>query len=276
MSSRLADHPQALCNMARRIAVEAGDSTLALFDANGGFVNDATRQSALEARGICRKKLQDQLALVVPDVPVLIVGEDTPVPETKYAWIIDPLDGMDAFAEGRNEYCVTVAFIREGLPVLGIIYIPPAGELYAAAGPDSAIRWRADTQRDKPIRMRNLPPQGLCVVADTRQTGTDRLENFLSGQKVSRVLPRDGALKFTMMAAGKADLCAFAEGSDRLALAAGDALLQGAGGSISQENGSAMDYQSRDLPQNLMAASQAWQEFQDAPRRPPGHWDSSA
>jgi 3'(2'), 5'-bisphosphate nucleotidase len=264
--------------MARRIVVEAGDSTLGLFDANGGVVSEASHASALEARAMVCASMKDKLTGILPDVPVFVVNEHKELPTTDNLWVIDPLDGLQAFAEGRNEYCVTAAFIKKGEPVLGIIYAPATGELYAAAGPDSALRWHAETNREKSVRMRGLQPKGMFVIADPDQIGTDRLERFLANQMVARIIPLQGALKFCMMAGGKADLCPCAHGQDLFALAAGDAILRGANGCIFKGDGKPVSYRTREMPPELMAASQPWLEawFALGNSHPPGCSDSNA
>ena len=48
-------------------------------------------------------------------------------------WLIDPLDGTKDFIEGSGEFCVCIALIKDGRPVLGVIYVPVTGEIYSAA-----------------------------------------------------------------------------------------------------------------------------------------------
>ena len=48
-------------------------------------------------------------------------------------WLIDPLDGTKDFIAGSGEFCVCIALIEDGRPVLGIIYVPVPGEIYSAA-----------------------------------------------------------------------------------------------------------------------------------------------
>ena len=48
-------------------------------------------------------------------------------------WLIDPLDGTKDFIEGSGEFCVCIALIESGRPVLGVIYVPVTGEIYSAA-----------------------------------------------------------------------------------------------------------------------------------------------
>jgi myo-inositol-1(or 4)-monophosphatase len=47
-------------------------------------------------------------------------------------WVIDPIDGTANFVRGIPFWCVSLALIAGGKPVIGIIYNPVAEELYAA------------------------------------------------------------------------------------------------------------------------------------------------
>jgi len=47
-------------------------------------------------------------------------------------WVIDPIDGTTNFVHGLPTYCVSLAYMRGGAVQLGMIYDPPADELFAA------------------------------------------------------------------------------------------------------------------------------------------------
>ena len=58
-------------------------------------------------------------------------------PQTRMAhdrlWIIDPIDGTRAFLEGRKEWCVAAALAVNGRPVLAAVYTPHHAEFFIAA-----------------------------------------------------------------------------------------------------------------------------------------------
>jgi len=47
-------------------------------------------------------------------------------------WCIDPIDGTSNFVRGLPYFAVSVALLREGKPVLGVVYDPVADEMFAA------------------------------------------------------------------------------------------------------------------------------------------------
>lgn len=73
-------------------------------------------------------------------------------------WCVDPIDGTTNFVSGLPFFAISVALIRAGRPVLGVVYDPAADELFAAwAGGGATLNGVA-----LPLR---LPPPDLsrCV-----------------------------------------------------------------------------------------------------------------
>lgn len=95
------------------------------------------------------------------DCPVL--GEEmTPaeqqalweVGRTGDLWCVDPIDGTSNFVSGLPYFCISVALLRGGKPVLGVVHNPASGESYAAAAGHGA------TLNGTPLPLR-LPPESL-------------------------------------------------------------------------------------------------------------------
>lgn len=244
---KLLQHPAALCNIVRRIAIEAGHVILEYYDEAGyqgaDAKGDGSPVTAADhaAEALIEKGLRDLL----PGVPV--VGEEAAeagtLPDlisTDYIWYVDPLDGTKEFIRGGADFTVNIGLVHQGIPLLGVVYAPARGELYAGYGPDTALRWLEDSGKEKPINARPPPREGLCVVASAHHDLMHELENFLSSYKVARVLKMGSSLKICAVAAGKADLYPRLGPTSYWDTAAGDAVLRSAGGQL-------MDFQGRDL-----------------------------
>ena len=50
----------------------------------------------------------------------------------KITYIVDPLDGTKAFLEGKKEFSISVAMVKEGIPISGIVYSPSTNEMFEA------------------------------------------------------------------------------------------------------------------------------------------------
>jgi myo-inositol-1(or 4)-monophosphatase len=45
-------------------------------------------------------------------------------------WVVDPLDGTTNYLSGLDQFSISVALVKEGRPVLGLVYKPSTGEVY--------------------------------------------------------------------------------------------------------------------------------------------------
>lgn len=247
-TEKLLQHPAALCNMVRRVAIAAGDHTLQYYDESGCAADEKSDGSPVtiadrEAEAIIIKGLTD----ILPDVPV--IGEESvaagTVPDisaSEWFWLVDPLDGTREFIRGSPDYTVNIALIHRGVPVLGVVYAPVSGELYAGHGAGTAIRWLADNNNDKPIRVRNLPAGGLTVISSRNHHDEKKLDKFLADFKIAKSMRRGSSLKICLIAAGKADLYPRFGLTSEWDTAAGDAVLRSAGGHIVDMKGVPLSY----------------------------------
>lgn len=249
-SSKLIQHPKALCNQVRRIASAAGDVIMTYFDgidhaniqdkSDGSPVTQADRS----AEALIEKKLFE----IMPDIPV--VGEESAeagrIPDisgAEYFWLIDPLDGTKEFISGSGDFTVNIALIRRGNPVLGVVYAPFTGEMYSGIVGEGAAMVREDlvnghARKDKPIKVRKPQKAGLVVMSSKSHGNSDKLEKFLGNYKVARLVRRGSSLKICQIASAKADLYPRLGPTCEWDTAAGDAVLRGAGGVMTDESGS--------------------------------------
>ncbi|MEJ5902187.1 inositol monophosphatase family protein [Ochrobactrum teleogrylli] len=50
-----------------------------------------------------------------------------------FTWVVDPIDGTSPFVNGMPNWCVSIAVLKDGEPVIGVIKAPCFDELYASA-----------------------------------------------------------------------------------------------------------------------------------------------
>ena len=60
-------------------------------------------------------------------------------------WVVDPIDGTQPFTLGLSSWCVSIAFIQGSVMEIGLVFSPPADELF------SAQRGRGATLNGRPI-----------------------------------------------------------------------------------------------------------------------------
>ncbi len=68
------------------------------------------------------------------DIPVVSEeGKEIPYSDrSKWPlfWLVDPLDGTKEFIKKNGEFTVNIALIKDGNPVLGVVFIPVSGDMY--------------------------------------------------------------------------------------------------------------------------------------------------
>jgi 3'(2'), 5'-bisphosphate nucleotidase len=163
ITEKLLQNPGALCNMVRRLAIEAGDITLRYFDGELETIveqkedNSPVTIADREAEECILKGLKD----ITPEIPVVAeeqasAGLAPDVTGLDCFWLVDPLDATREFIAGREGYTVNIGLIKGGVPILGVVYAPAMGLLYAGAGPGRAIRWSKDTDKDNQKSMSSI------------------------------------------------------------------------------------------------------------------------
>jgi 3'(2'), 5'-bisphosphate nucleotidase len=266
LSKKLLKNPAALCNMVKRIAREAGDITLDYFETNSEFESKHDGSPVTMADHAAEEFIYNALKELLPETP--IIGEEAAakgnLPELKnaeYFWLVDPLDGTKEFISGGGDYTTNIGLIHKDQPMLGVVYAPVKGVLYAGYGPGTAVRWLADNNNEKSISVRQPPKEGITVIIGLRDADERKLDKFLQDFKVEKIMKRGSSLKLCLVAEGKADLYPRLGQIYQWDTAAGEAVLRSAGGVIHDLHGNALKYGSHDpkfLNPEFVASSFEW------------------
>ncbi len=148
-------------------------------------------------------------------------------------WCIDPLDGTKEFIHRNGEFTINIALIEAHEPVLGMIYIPLSGTAYWGSRQLGAFK-REPGKTAAHIRSRLL--SDTLVVAESRRHGQQANTALL--KKVQKQfqhidsLHAGSALKFCLLAEGHADFYPRLFPTSEWDTAAGQALLEAAGGRL--------------------------------------------
>ncbi len=252
--------------MVKRIAREAGDITLDYFETNSEFESKHDGSPVTVADHASEEFIFKALKDLLPDVP--IIGEEAAaqgmlpsVTDAEHFWLVDPLDGTKEFISGGGDYTVNIGLIHQGAPVLGVVYAPVKGVLYAGHGPGTAVRWLADNDNEKSIHVRRPPKEGVTVIIGLRDTDERKLDKFLQDFKVEKIIKRGSSLKLCLIAEGKVDLYPRLGSIYQWDTAAGEAVLRSAGGVLSDLKGEALRYGPHDpkfLNPEFVASSFEW------------------
>src|SRR5882757_6398642 len=82
------------------------------------------------ADGAVEDFLRQRLAVLFPTDTV--IGEEGGGAASDTVWIIDPIDGTSNFARGDRNWCISIGFLHNRVPTIGIVAAPALDELYVA------------------------------------------------------------------------------------------------------------------------------------------------
>lgn len=155
-------------------------------------------------------------------------------------WLVDPLDGTREFVARNGEFTVNIALVRCGEPVLGIVFAPALGRMYA--GERGRGAWLEDADGRRVIHCRRAPADGLAVATSRVHGDRAAIDVLLQGQPVAQHLAAGSSLKFGLLASGLADVYPRYGRTMEWDTAAGQALLVAAGGSVCDTAGQPLRY----------------------------------
>lgn len=154
-----------------------------------------------------------------------------------YGWIIDPVDGTTNFIHGIPHFAVSIGIVKDGEPVIGVVYNPSTDELYTARKSFGAY------VNGMPIRVREESKLTEAVVATGFQANDFKPGSRLN-QQIDKLAGKTRNIR--LFGAASLDLCLIAsgkitgfwhEGLNPWDTAAGILILTEAGGKVTDRNG---------------------------------------
>ena len=157
--------------------------------------------------------------------------------DTRWKWIIDPLDGTTNFAHGYPCFCVTLALENDGEIVIGVTFDPTRNELFAAErGQGASLNFKPIHVSTTAKMSESLLVTGFPYDFKDRNDFARHLTAFLLG---ARGVRRDGsaAIDLAYVACGRFDGF-WEEGLNPWDVAAGVLMINEAGGKVTNYDGS--------------------------------------
>ncbi|WP_114945218.1 inositol monophosphatase family protein [Microvirga calopogonii] len=180
--------------------------------------------------------LKEHLSALFPQAGWLSeeTADDPSRLEQSYVWIVDPIDGTRAFASGLSDWAVSIALVKDGRPVLGILNAPIHERLYEARIGEGA--WCNGERLTLPevddfSHARVAGPKPLVDRFERRMGPVERLP------KVPSL-----ALRLARVADGTIDVGLVSANAQDWDIAAADLILQEAGGRLTGFDGSTPVY----------------------------------
>ena len=162
-------------------------------------------------------------------------------------FLIDPLDGTKEFIEKNDEFTVNIALIIKNKAKLGVIYAPAKKILFYTDIKQNSYQIdikdeakNIDFKNSKKIQVSNSKSE--LTVVTSRSHNNYKTEKYMQKNKIINKKVCGSSLKFCLIANGSVDIYPRYGPTYEWDTAAGQAILQAAGGSVKELNGSELLY----------------------------------
>ncbi|OOV88345.1 3'(2'),5'-bisphosphate nucleotidase CysQ [Oceanospirillum linum] len=219
-----------------QLSRKAGEAIMAIYQEKDLGIEYKADNSPLTRADLASHHCIEQgLSQLTPDIPVLSEESDDIRWEERQHWscywLVDPLDGTKEFVKRNGEFTVNIALIKQGKPVLGVVYSPVKDWLYTGA---EGLGAHAQYGSDSPVRLKTDPkyqPE-IWRIVGSRSHGAERLEKFCAVLPAFQNVPMGSSLKLCLVAAGKSDLYVRFGPTGEWDTAAAQAVVEQAGGCV--------------------------------------------
>ncbi len=226
------------------IARAAGDAILTLYRQPFGVEEKQGESPLTAADQGAHEVIVQALARLTPDIPVLSEESDAETMQARLGWsrywLVDPLDGTKEFVSRNGEFTVNIALIDHGRPVWGLVYAPVLDKLWY--GGKEVGAWRVADGTHKAIQTRPHEAGQAWRVVGSRNHLSQATLDYLAPLGEVELVSMGSSLKFCIIAEGGAELYPRLAPTCEWDTAAAQAVLEGAGGSVTQLDGTALAY----------------------------------
>ncbi|MFM7083814.1 MAG: 3'(2'),5'-bisphosphate nucleotidase CysQ [Hyphomicrobium sp.] len=244
-----------LANHLVSTVLEAGRLILSI--RKKGYTVDTKTDSSpvTEADKRVEKLLLKLLAEIAPHIPVIAEeemasGQTPSINSDNPFFLIDPLDGTRDFCENRDDFTINVGLIENRRPTFGLIYAPARTELFLTLTEDTALFTKVEPLKTvrcledlnlSQIKVRSGTHGHLHALvsrSETKSEFSDKIKQF----GADKITGMGSAIKFCLLARGDADIYPRFGATHEWDTAAGQAILEAAGGSLLSMDGSPFTY----------------------------------
>lgn len=235
-----------------KLVDEAGEQVMQVYQASEpvevSLKADASPVTAADTRA--NTVLVAGLAKLFPELP--IVSEEAPASfahrhPSRPFWLLDPLDGTREFINRTDQFTVNVALVFEGRAVMGVVSAPALGELFWASATRGAYERVNNENRviaadTFPIRLATGVYERSVRIVASQSHLSDETRQWIDQIEPHQLHQAGSSLKFCRLAQGRADCYPRQSPTCEWDTAAGQAILEIAGGGVYKLDGTPLAY----------------------------------
>ncbi len=227
-----------LVTVMRRLALEAGDRIMEIYDADDFDVKVKSDDSPVTAADEAADKIiSDGLRAAFPDVTLITEEQaDTHGARADTFLIVDPLDGTKEFIHRRGDFTVNIAYVENGVPTRGVVYAPAKGRMFFTRDDGTSVEETGPFARHRSGALTEIgvsdPDNDALMVVASKSHRDQATDDYIGKYAVKDMTSAGSSLKFCLVATGEADIYPRLGRTMEWDTAAGHAVLAGAGGRV--------------------------------------------
>ncbi len=227
-----------LTSVMRELALLAGDKIMEIYGSDDFEVRSKSDESPVTvADEAADAIISAGLRAAFPDIPLVTEEQSASHGQSVSTFlIVDPLDGTKEFIKRRGDFTVNIAYVKDGVPIRGIVYAPAKNRLFYTDADGVAVEEQGTFAKEapgatQPLKVSTPDNDALLVVASKshRDQATD---DYISKYVTADMKSAGSSLKFCLVATGEADIYPRLGRTMEWDTAAGHAVLKGAGGEV--------------------------------------------
>jgi 3'(2'), 5'-bisphosphate nucleotidase len=228
------------------LAEKAGDLICLIYQEEVEVIEKSDGSPVTKADHQSHHVIKEGLKKLTPDIPLISEEDETSwTLKSPLYWLVDPLDGTKGFIQKTGEFCINIALMKDNKPIFGLIHIPILKETFY--GYDGKA-FHTVHGKTSPIQTRPHPPEGITLLfGGYGKTFKAQEDFFLKSYPIHKIERIRSAIKFCHIASGSADLYLRFMPCSEWDTAAGQALVEAAGGCMTQLDGTPFLYGKKDL-----------------------------
>ena len=192
----------------------------------------------LEINKIVTKKILE----LTPDLPIVSeeASQNKSAKDLTNFWLIDPIDGTYDYINNLDEFTINAGLILNKKPVAGLIYAPAKKRMFFSYGKDMSY----ELTDGKLIKLEciNKNKEDLIKFVAYSNKIKPEIEEIYKKIGVKKIVKMKSSLKFCVIATGEFDGYVAEPRACEWDIAAGHAILENAGGIITDFNGNEILY----------------------------------
>lgn len=244
---------------ASRAARKAGDEVMRYYAMDDvGLVAKSDGSPVTLADKASEAILLPILQQLTPSIPIVSEESfsDGHRPDTSAGtfWVVDPIDGTKQFVNKTGGFVVAMGLIVDFYPALGVVFHPALDILFTSTGPGTAMK-TIKKEAPTPMRCRVQPETGAHLLTNGSYADIPAVKKWLadSGQKIAHWETASPTFHYSRVAEGSIDILAGLHavhpggGIHWWDIAPGQALIEGAGGSVRDLGNRRIRYDNRNF-----------------------------